>query len=73
MKGEEIHLYSRITTVVDVFDALGSERAYKESWPVADIVEYFRRNRGTHFDPSLVDLLLGNLDEFLLIRTELGG
>lgn len=73
MKGEEIHLYSRITTVVDVFDALGSARAYKHAWPVADIVEYFRRNRGTHFDPKLVDLLLVYLDEFLLIRKELGG
>ncbi len=68
LRGGEIHLYSRITTVVDVFDALGSARAYKDPWPVDAIVEYFRRNRGTHFDPALVDLLLGNLDEFLAIR-----
>jgi HD-GYP domain-containing protein (c-di-GMP phosphodiesterase class II) len=68
LKGEEIHIYSRITTVADVFDALGSERSYKQAWAVADIAQYFAEGRGTHFDPLLVDLLLGNLDEFLSIR-----
>lgn len=68
LKGEEIHIYSRITTVADVFDALGSERSYKQAWAVADIVQYFAEGRGTHFDPVLVDLLLANLDEFLAIR-----
>jgi HD-GYP domain-containing protein (c-di-GMP phosphodiesterase class II) len=68
LKGEEIHIYSRITTVADVFDALGSERSYKQAWAVADIAQYFVEGRGTHFDPLLVDLLLGNLDEFLAIR-----
>jgi response regulator RpfG family c-di-GMP phosphodiesterase len=71
LKGEEIHLYSRITTVADVFDALGSERSYKQAWAVADIIQYFAEGRGTHFDPGLVDLLLVNLDEFLAIRKEL--
>jgi response regulator RpfG family c-di-GMP phosphodiesterase len=68
LKGEEIHIYSRITTVADVFDALGSERSYKQAWAVADIAQYFAEGRGTHFDPLLVDLLLGNLNEFLSIR-----
>lgn len=68
LKGEEIHIYSRITTVADVFDALGSERSYKQAWPVEDIIGYFRDHRGTHFDPMLVDLLLYNLPEFLEIR-----
>ena len=72
LKGEEIHLYSRITTVVDVFDALGSARSYKEPWPVADIVDYFQRNRGTHFDPALVDLLLAHMEEFVAIRGGFG-
>lgn len=68
LKGEEIHLYSRITTVADVFDALGSKRSYKEAWPLEDILAYFREGRGTHFDPKLVDLLLQNVDEFVAIR-----
>ncbi len=71
LKGEEIHIYSRITTVADVFDALGSERSYKQAWAVADIVQYFAEGRGTHFDPRLVDLLLGNLEEFLALRGDL--
>jgi len=71
LKGEEIHLYSRITTVADVFDALGSQRSYKQAWAVADIVQYFAEGRGTHFDPKLVDLLLENLEEFLAVRSQL--
>jgi HD-GYP domain-containing protein (c-di-GMP phosphodiesterase class II) len=68
LKGEEIHIYSRITTVADVFDALGSERTYKQAWTTEEIIRYFQDGRGTHFDPVLVDLLLANLDEFLAIR-----
>jgi response regulator RpfG family c-di-GMP phosphodiesterase len=71
LKGEEIHIFSRITTVADVFDALGSERSYKQAWPVEEITQYFRDGRGTHFDPILVDLLLGNLGEFLAIKEEM--
>lgn len=71
LKGDEIHIFSRITTVADVFDALGSERSYKQAWPVEEITKYFRDGRGTHFDPALVDLLLDNLDEFLAIKNEM--
>lgn len=70
LKGEEIHIYSRITTVADVFDALGSERSYKQAWAVADIIQYFAEGRGTHFDPVLVDLLLTHLDDFLAVRRD---
>lgn len=68
LKGEQIHIYSRITTVADVFDALGSERSYKQAWPTDAIIRYFQDGRGSHFDPSLVDLLLTHLAEFLAIR-----
>ncbi len=71
LRGEEIHLYSRITTVVDVFDALGSARAYKQPWSNDEVVAYFQRNRGTHFDPVLVDALLLHLDDFLAVRSQL--
>lgn len=70
LKGEEIHIYSRITTVADVFDALGSERSYKLAWATQDIIRYFADGRGTHFDPGLVDLLLDHLDDFLAIRKD---
>ncbi|MFA5524913.1 MAG: DUF3369 domain-containing protein [Tissierellales bacterium] len=70
LKGEEIHLYGRIACVADVFDALSSKRAYKEAWEISDILEYFKRERGGHFDPKLVDILIENMDEFLDIKAK---
>jgi putative two-component system response regulator len=68
--GEGIHLYGRITAVADVFDALGSDRVYKKAWPLEKILDLFREERGRHFDPGLVDVLLTQLDEFLEIRDQ---
>jgi len=68
LKGEEIHICGRITAIADVFDALGSTRAYKRAWELDTILDLFREQRGIHFDPHLVDLFLENLDDFLLIR-----
>ena len=68
LKEEEIHLYGRITAIADVFDALGSDRVYKKSWPLEKILDFFMMQKGKHFDPNLIDLFMSNLDEFLLIR-----
>lgn len=68
LKGEEIHIFGRISAVADVFDALGSPRVYKKPWVIDDILNYFRQERGKHFDPVLVDILFDNLDEFLEIK-----
>jgi len=65
IKGEEIHIYGRITAVADVFDALGSDRVYKKAWSIEKIVNLFKEERGNHFDPILIDLFLDNLDKFL--------
>ena len=65
---EHIHIYGRITAIADVFDALGSDRCYKVAWPLEKIIELFKAERGKHFDPRLIDLLLDNLDRFLEIR-----
>jgi len=67
-KGEEIHIYGRITAVADVFDALGSERVYKKAWELDKILELFKEESGKHFDPKIVALFMDNLDEFLEIR-----
>ena len=67
-RGEDIHIYGRITALADVFDALGSERVYKKAWKLEKILELFKEERAKHFDPKLVELFLDNLDEFLLIR-----
>ena len=68
LKGEGIHLFGRITALADVFDALCSRRCYKEPWTVERVVGYIKSERGGHFDPTLVDLFLANLDRFLEIR-----
>jgi putative two-component system response regulator len=68
LKGEEIHIYGRITAIADVFDALGSKRVYKDAWELDDIIELFKNERAKHFDPELVDLFLSNLSVFLDIR-----
>ena len=68
LKGEEIHIYGRITAVADVFDALGSDRCYKKAWPLDKILNLFQEERGEHFDPKLVDLLIENLNDILKIR-----
>jgi len=68
LKGEEIHIYGRITAVADVFDALGSDRVYKKAWDLEKILEYFKEQKGKQFDPKLIDLFFENLDKFLKIR-----
>jgi len=68
LSGESIHLYGRIAGIVDVFDALASDRCYKKAWPIERVVDYMRAQSGLHFDPALVELLLGNLDRFVAIR-----
>ena len=65
---KDIHIYGRITAICDVFDALGSDRAYKKAWTLDQILELFREQKGKHFDPDLTDFFFNNLDEFLKIR-----
>ena len=68
LKGEDIHIYGRITAVADVFDALGSDRCYKKAWDDEKIFALFREESGKHFDPKLIDIFFDNLDTFLNIR-----
>jgi len=68
LKGEEIHIYGRITAIADVFDALSSIRVYKSAWDLEKIFEYFRAQRGEHFDPNLIDLFFEHVDEFIAIK-----
>lgn len=68
LRGEDIHLYARISAIADVFDALGSDRVYKAAWPLEDIIELFQNERGKHFDPLMIDIFMKNLDKFLEIK-----
>ncbi|MCL4563002.1 MAG: GAF domain-containing protein [Chloroflexi bacterium] len=55
LKGEQIPLAARIFTVVDVWDALCSDRPYRSKWPKEKVVDYIREQSGTHFDPHIVE------------------
>jgi putative two-component system response regulator len=54
LKGEEIPLVGRIVAIADVFDALTTDRPYKESWSVERAVAFIDSEAGRHFDPELV-------------------
>lgn len=68
LAGEDIHIFGRITAVADVFDALAQKRSYKKAWSINEILDLFKRERGKHFDPQLIDIFLDNLDAFLEIK-----
>lgn len=53
-KGDEIPLFGRIVALADVYDALGSRRAYKGPWPEDRVLEEIDRSSGRHFDPDIV-------------------
>lgn len=53
LKGEEIPLSARIFAIVDVYDALISDRPYRKAWLQSKALEYIKENSGTHFDPAI--------------------
>jgi PAS domain S-box-containing protein len=55
LKKEDIPLAARIFTVVDVWDALRSDRPYRKAWPEEKALAYIREQSGKHFDPNVVD------------------
>lgn len=56
LKGEHIPLAARIFAIVDVWDALTSERPYRPAWKNEKALAYIREQSGTHFEPGIVDL-----------------
>jgi len=68
IKGEEIHIFARITAIADVFDALGSKRTYKDAWDLNEIGEFINSQSGKHFDPRLVEIFNERFDDFVFIR-----
>lgn len=58
LKAEQIPLAARIFSVVDVWDALLSDRPYRLAWPKEQVCEYIRTHAETNFDPKVVELFL---------------
>lgn len=61
MKGEEIPLAARIFAIVDVWDALRSDRPYRQAWTEEQVRAYLQSQSGTHFEPRIVDAFLSIL------------
>jgi PAS domain S-box-containing protein len=67
-KGEDIPLSARIVALADVYDALTSKRSYKAALSHDEAVAVILSERGTHFDPDVVDVFAQNLDTFRRIH-----
>jgi putative two-component system response regulator len=68
LRGEGIDIFARIVSIVDVFDALSSERPYKKAFPLEKTISIMEEGRNIFFDPALLDLFLNNTEHFVTIR-----
>ncbi|NTW95201.1 MAG: HD domain-containing protein [Erysipelotrichaceae bacterium] len=65
LKGEAIPLSARIMALCDVYDALTTQRPYKEAFPHSKAVELIKAEKGSHFDPVIVEIFLNNQNRFI--------
>lgn len=72
LSGKDIPVSGRIVALVDTFDALTSRRPYKDPYPIEVAVDIIRSEREKHFDPEIVDVFLGHIDDFLHIKETVG-
>ncbi len=64
LKGEAIPIEARVVSLADIYDALRSEREYKDPWTHQEVVEFIRENSGVIFDPLLVEIFLEHNQTF---------
>jgi HD-GYP domain-containing protein (c-di-GMP phosphodiesterase class II) len=69
-KGLEIPLAARIVALADVYDALTSERVYKDCWPEEKVLRHIKTQKGKHFDPELVDIFFSIYDVIRAIKNK---
>ena len=72
LKGEDIPLQGRLMAIIDVYDALTNNRPYKNAFTHEEAVEIIRQDRGTRFDPMLVDIFLMYEKDFNRIKESMG-
>jgi HD-GYP domain-containing protein (c-di-GMP phosphodiesterase class II) len=61
LKGEQIPFAARLFAVVDIWDALTSDRPYRAAWSREKALEHIKSLAGVHLDPRVTDLFLGIL------------
>jgi HD-GYP domain-containing protein (c-di-GMP phosphodiesterase class II) len=66
IKGEQIPLTARIFSVVDVYDALVSDRPYRKAWSKDEAVQYLQDGSGKHFDPQVVKMFMDHWQKYAL-------
>jgi len=66
--GEEIPLYGRIVAVADVYDALVSDRVYKEPWDETKVLSLLEKEAGSQFDAELIEVFFSSLGSIRMIR-----
>jgi response regulator RpfG family c-di-GMP phosphodiesterase len=71
--GEGIHIFCRITSLADAFDAMRTKRSYKEAWPLEKVMEVIVAEKSQQFDPKIVELLQENIEEIENIMQRLSG
>ncbi len=72
LSGEKIPAEGRIAAIADVFDALTSDRVYRPAFPVSLALETMQAERGTHFDPRMLDAFMHALPEVEAVRRTYG-
>ena len=70
LSGTNIPIHGRITAIADVFDALMSARCYKSAYPLERTLRIMSDGRGSHFDPELLRLFIGRIDDVMKIQHE---
>ncbi len=63
LRGEEIPLPARIFAVVDVYDALTSDRPYRKAWSEKDTLALIKKESGSHFDPAVVEEFFKEIED----------
>jgi putative two-component system response regulator len=63
LRGADIPLFARLFAIVDVWDALSSDRPYRSALSEKEVLEHIRAQAGTHFDPALVDIFLNLFEQ----------
>jgi response regulator RpfG family c-di-GMP phosphodiesterase len=63
LKGEQIPMVARLFSIIDVWDALLSDRPYRQGWPKEKVIEHIKSLTGTHFDPKALELFLMVMNE----------
>lgn len=63
LSGNAINVFGRIVALADVYDALRHKRCYKEPWTLQNVVDEINAQKGTHFEPKMVEVFNEKLDE----------